>query len=118
MKKSIIFWGIDLLLLVGFFWIYFPVLSHYRDLKLEEEHTSKELEELDTKIEGLREQRELLEKDVEFLEKTIREELGLVKPGEVVYKFVPEEVKKQEPPEPEPSSSPSPDSKSKPAYPR
>ena len=105
MRKSVIFLWLGLAILVGFFWVYFPALSHYRDLKLDEERISKELTDLDSKIQVLQEERDLLKNDVAYLEKVIREELGLVKPGEIVYKFVPEEAKKTEPSPPVPVSS-------------
>ena len=94
MKKSVIFLWAAIAVIFGFFWIYFPALSHYRDLKLEEERISRELTELDAKIEALKEERGLLKNDVGYLEKVIHEELGLVKPGEIIYKFVPAETKK------------------------
>jgi cell division protein FtsB len=96
MRKPFLFLWIGIVVLLLFFWIYFPTLSHYRDLKLEEDRMTRELGELETKIEDLREERDLLENDQVYIEKVIREELGLVRPGEIVYKFVPEEAKKEE----------------------
>ncbi len=91
MKKNFTFIWITLAVLFFLFWFYFPTLSKYRDLKEEEERISAELAALDGKITKLTEERDLLKNDVAYLEKVIREELGLVKPGEIVYKFVPEE---------------------------
>ena len=59
-------------------------------MKSEQEELQKKLADLDKKMEGLVEEKKLLETDPEYLEKVVRQELGLVKPGEVVYKFVEE----------------------------
>lgn len=74
-----------------FFWIYFPKLSRYQELRTEEERIRRELADLDAKIKTLQEERNLLQNDAEYLERVIRQELGLVRPGEMVYKFVQEE---------------------------
>ncbi|MCM8775231.1 MAG: septum formation initiator family protein [Candidatus Omnitrophica bacterium] len=92
MTRSFIFLWVTVIVLILFFWIYFPVLSRYRELKIEEEKITQELEDLDRKIRALTEERNLLRNDVTYLEKVVREELGLVKPGEIVYKLVPDET--------------------------
>jgi cell division protein FtsB len=73
--------------LLIFAWIFLPPLSRYRDLKQEEERLSVELKQIEKKIAKLQEERDLLQDDLVYIEKVIREELGLVKPGEIVYKF-------------------------------
>lgn len=73
-----------------FFWVYFPSLSRYHDLKTQQEEIEREIQELERKIQALTVERDLLKNDAEYLEKVIRDELGLVKPGEIIYKFVPE----------------------------
>ena len=83
--------------LLLFAWIFLPPLSRYRDLKQEEERLSVELAQIEKKIAKLEEERDLLQDDLSYIEKVIREELGLVKPGEIVYKFLP---KKETPPPP------------------
>ncbi len=88
MRKSFFLLWIGIVALLLFFWIYFPTLSKYRDLKIQEENIQKEIDSLDAKIKDLKEERGLLKNDEEYLEKVIRDELGLVRPGEVVYKFV------------------------------
>ena len=92
MRKQFTFLWIAIGVIFFIFWFYFPTLTRYQDLKEEEERISKELAELDIKITQLTEERDLLKNDVAYLEKVIRQELGLVKPGEIVYKFVAEEV--------------------------
>lgn len=75
-----------------FFWVYLPSLSKYRDLKARQEELQRQIETLEVKVKFIKEERDLLKNDVSYLEKVIRDELGLVKPGEIVYKFVSEEV--------------------------
>ena len=88
-RRFAILWiGIGILILIAF--LYLPGLSRFQELRLEEERLSRELVELDREIQSLQEEKELLQKDQAYLEKVIREELGLVKPGEMVYKLVPE----------------------------
>ncbi len=91
-----------------FSWVYLPTLSRYRDLKLQQDELDTQIEKLTQDVQDMREERDLLKNDVEYLEKVIRDELGLVKPGEIVYKFVKEEPKAEESPEPVPSPSASP----------
>ena len=86
-KPFILLWG----LIAGVFlfsWIYLPALSKYQDLKVRQEGMDLQIKELEEKLADIQEERNLLKNDVSYLEKTIRDELGLVKPGEIVYKFV------------------------------
>jgi cell division protein FtsB len=94
MRKPLLFLLIALIVLLGFFWIYFPAISRYRELKIQEEKITHDITDLDQRIEGLIEERRLLKNDLNYLEKVIREELGLVKPGEIIYKMIPEAAKK------------------------
>lgn len=89
-KRSLILIG-SLGVLLLLLWFYFPVFSRYRELKAEQEEMARKIQELDQKIAVLLEEKRLLEEDREYLEKMARSELGLVKPGEEVYKFVEEE---------------------------
>lgn len=84
-----------------FSWVYLPTLSKYRDLKLQQDDLDAQIEKLTREVQETREERDLLKNDVEYLEKVIRGELGLVKPGEIVYKF----VKEKPSPSPEPKAS-------------
>lgn len=83
--------------LLVFSWVYLPTLSKYRDLKLQQDELDTQIEKLTHDIQEIQEERDLLKNDVEYLEKVIRGELGLVKPGEIVYKFVKDEPKAKEP---------------------
>ena len=69
-------------------WIYLPSITRYHELKSEEERLSQKIREIDGQIKTLADERNLLQTDVAYLEKVIREELGFVKPGEVVYELV------------------------------
>ena len=90
MKRRFVVLWIIVGLLVLFAFLYLPGLSRYQELRQEEERISKELAELNHEITKLQEEKGLLQKDQAYLEKVVREELGLVRPGEMVYKLVPE----------------------------
>lgn len=69
-------------------WIYLPSITRYRELKSEEDRLNQKIREIDSQIKALADERHLLQTDVAYLEKVIREELGFVKPGEIVYELV------------------------------
>ena len=73
--------------------IYLPSYTKYQELKREDEKLAEHIQELEQQNDELREESRLLQTDMKYLEKVLREELGLVKPGEVVYKFVKDEKK-------------------------
>ena len=99
MKKPFFFLSLVIAAAILFSWIYLPALSRYQDLKTRQDGIEIQIRDLQTKLKDIREERDLLKNDVGYLEKVIREELGLVKPGEIVYKFV------EEKPAPKPSPS-------------
>jgi len=88
LKKLFLFFAATIAILLVLYWVYFPSISRYRELKLEEEKLTKRIEEIDTQIKSLSDERHLLQTDVTYLEKVIREELGFVKPGEIVYELI------------------------------
>jgi len=88
LKKFFIFLAILLAVVLILCWIYLPSITRYRELKSEEEQLKKRIEEIDAQIKTLADERHLLQTDVAYLEKVIREELGFVKPGEIVYELV------------------------------
>ena len=90
MKRRFVFLWLGIGLLILFVFFYLPGLSRVQELRLEEERLSKELADLDREIRALKEEKELLQKDQSYLEKVVHEELGLVRPGEMVYKLVPQ----------------------------
>lgn len=88
LKRLFYFIAIAVAVLLVLYWVYFPSISRYRELKLEEEKLTKRIEEIDAQIKSLSTERNLLQTDVAYLEKVIREELGFVKPGEIVYELI------------------------------
>ncbi|MBU9889405.1 MAG: septum formation initiator family protein [Candidatus Omnitrophica bacterium] len=88
LKKFFFVLAVGIVLLLVLAWIYVPSFSRYRELKLEEEKLTQKIAEIDAQIKALATERNLLQTDVAYLEKVIREELGFVKPGEIVYELI------------------------------
>ena len=88
LKRFLVFFAAALAVLLVLCWIYLPSFSRYHELKQEEERLSRRIGELDSQIKLLTDEKYLLQNDVAYLEKVIREELGFVKPGEVIYDLV------------------------------
>jgi cell division protein FtsB len=88
LKKFFIALAVALVVVLLLCWIYLPSVSRYLELRQEEEKLSKRIQEIDAQIKTLTDEKYLLQNDVAYLEKVIREELGLVKPGEIVYEMV------------------------------
>jgi cell division protein FtsB len=89
-KKQAFFFPVLLILVLVGGWIYLPIVTRYRELKIHEESLAQKIEKLELKIHELHAERELLKNDVAYIEKVVRGELGLVKTGETVYRFVEE----------------------------
>ena len=83
---------IILIVLIVLTAIYLPGISKYLKLKRKEVQLAQEIQRLEQEIESLKEEEHLLKTDLARLEEVVREEFGLVKPGEIVYKVVEEEV--------------------------
>jgi len=81
-----------ILLIAAILFLFFPSISQFLELKHQEEGLSREIADLKVKIADLEREEHLIKNDLSYLEDVIRKELGLVKPGEIVYKVVPEEV--------------------------
>ena len=88
LKKFFVALAIALGIILVLCWIYLPSFSRYHELKQEEEKLNKRIQEIDTQIRSLTDEKYLLQNDVAYLEKVIREELGFVKPGEIIYKMI------------------------------
>ncbi|HOW58516.1 MAG TPA: septum formation initiator family protein [Candidatus Omnitrophota bacterium] len=88
LKKVLVFLAIATVIFLIACWVYLPSITRYRELKLEEEKINKKIQEIDAQIKALTDERSLLQSDIVYLEKVIREELGFVKPGEIVYELV------------------------------
>jgi len=79
-------------LLIGFFVLWFAFFDTYSLLTRYQLHTQKNdlierTEELQQKSEELRQKIESLESNPDLLEKIAREEYGMRKPGETVYRI-------------------------------
>ena len=92
-KKNSTLWFFLALLIIAF--LYFPSYSKYLKLKRQDERLNQDITDLRTKISDLKKEEYLIKHDPAHLEQVMRKELGLVKPGEIVYKLVPE--KKESP---------------------
>ncbi|MBO6523235.1 MAG: septum formation initiator family protein [Balneolaceae bacterium] len=83
------------MLLTAFVLVWFSFIDVYSlktrwELNDRKQELELRTEELAVKSEELKEKTELLEKDPALLEKIAREEYGMRKPGETVYKIKPE----------------------------
>ncbi|OGX11129.1 MAG: hypothetical protein A2351_03215 [Omnitrophica bacterium RIFOXYB12_FULL_50_7] len=101
LKRFFVALAIALAVILILCWIYLPSITRYRELKSEEERLNQKIQEIDAQIKTLADERHLLQTDVAYLEKVIREELGFVKSGEIVYEL----VTKKNPSNPPPASS-------------
>ncbi|OGW80337.1 MAG: hypothetical protein A3G33_01150 [Omnitrophica bacterium RIFCSPLOWO2_12_FULL_44_17] len=70
--------------------IYLPGISKYLILKQKEKKLEEDISRLKKQVRALNDEEQLLRTNLSRLEEVVREELGLVKPGEMVYKIVEE----------------------------
>ncbi len=68
--------------------LYLPSFTQMRQLKEKNIQLAKEIEQVKLQNLELEKQALLLRTDTKYLEKVLREDLGMVKPGEVLYKVV------------------------------
>ena len=87
------FWFFLIVFTVGM--IYLPGITKYLKLKRKETELTSEINHLSSEVKKLKEEEHLLKTDLSKLEQVVREELGLVKPGEIVVKVVEEDVPDQ-----------------------
>ena len=88
LKKIFLFLAIVLAAGLILSFIYLRSFSRYHELKQEEERLAQRIQEIDSQIKSLTDEKYLLQNDIEYLEKVVREELGFVKPGEIIYELV------------------------------
>jgi len=72
--------------------VYLPGYSQYQGISLKEDELRCEIEEFKKINQDLEDELTLLRTDISYLEKVVRDRMGLVKPGEELYKFVEEEM--------------------------
>lgn len=68
-------------------YVFAKEISHVYALHTENEKIKAEAKELTVKNTDLKRKIEFIEKDEQYVEKVIREELGMIKKGEKVYRF-------------------------------
>ena len=81
--------GCGILLVLGI--IYLPGLIKLRSLAVRNAELEKGLRQLQEQNAALQEEKLRLEKDLTYVEKIVREKLGLSKEGEKIYRVIPEE---------------------------
>ena len=67
-----------------------PRIKQYQDLQLVEAERSGEVRAEQENLDQLKKNQERLRTDPRFVERVAREEIGMAKPGEIVFKFVDE----------------------------
>ncbi len=83
---------IGLLTLVLVIWLFAPKIRSYYDLQRIESRRADDVRLEEEMLAHHRRQQERLRNDPRFVEKLAREEIGLAKPGELVFKFVDDET--------------------------
>lgn len=74
--------------LVGLGGVFYPKIRQYRDIQQREGQLREEVRLEEEMLRYLKTKQERLHNDPRFVEKIAREELGLAKPGETVFKFL------------------------------
>lgn len=68
--------------------LFYPKIRQARELHAHEQQLAQDIEIDKELVELLKSKSEKLKSDPKFLERVAREELGLSKPGETVFKFI------------------------------
>lgn len=85
-------WGTFVVLaLIAIMAAFTPPIQEYRELRRREAEMQEEIRLKEEMLHHLKLQQERLETDPTFVEKIAREEFGLARPGEVVFKFTEDE---------------------------
>ena len=69
--------------------IFLPPFARYQELRYKNKKLEERLESLKAENARLTEEKRLLETDINYVEKTAREKIGIVRKGEIVLKEVP-----------------------------
>ncbi len=86
-------WGaLVLILLAGLVGIFYPKVRQYNDLQAREAELREDVRLEEELLSNLKAKQERLQTDPRFVEKVAREELGLAKPGDTVFKFMDDEI--------------------------
>ena len=81
---------LGVLLIGGIIALFMPKFRQHREMQRQSERLAEEIEFDREMIQHLKNKQEKLQNDPRFLERVAREELGLAKPGETVFKFIEE----------------------------
>jgi len=90
---------VKIALIVGILYIFLGDkggLIRFIELKIEKNRLQNEIEQLIEENKKVREEIKALRTDKKFIERIARDELGLVKKGEIVYKFITVKEKEKE----------------------
>ena len=87
MLKKIIRSSIILALIIFTTFIFSKETTHLNHLRGENDILLKRIEKLDNDNEDYKEKINSMENDKRYLEKIVREELGMIKKGEKIYRF-------------------------------
>jgi len=71
--------------------LFMPSYTKMQDLRSRNEHYKKQMEDLKLEQARLAEEERRLKDDPEYRERVIRQNMGVMKKGEVIYRVVPNE---------------------------
>ena len=86
MKRFLIA-NISVITILVVMYVFAREVAHVYALYQENEKIKSNIQELESKNEGLRKKIELLQNDSSYIEKMAREELGMIKQSEKIYRF-------------------------------
>ena len=69
--------------------VFLPSYTHMQDLQQKNADSAREIKKLKEEKERMAEEKRKLEEDPVYLEKVARENMGLIRQGEVIYRLVP-----------------------------
>ena len=87
MLKKIIRSSIILALIIFTTFIFSKETTHLNHLRKENDIILKRIEKLNNENEDYKEKIDSMENDKRYLEKIVRDELGMIKKGEKIYRF-------------------------------
>ena len=87
MYKKVIRSTLILIVIIFFTFIFSREISHLHHLNNENKIILKRIEKLSKENEDHKEKIEAIQNDKRYIENVIREELGMIKKGEKVYRF-------------------------------
>ena len=73
--------------------VFLPSYATMQDLKRKNHEYAEKIVQLEAKNKKYEEEKRLLQTDPDYVEKVGRETMGLIRPGETVYKIVPVQQK-------------------------